>query len=197
MAAKTGATSSRPTASTPAASSIRPSSPSSTTRATSKTSSTASTTPSPRRLHPSRLNYSRSWFQTPNSYDNLNVQNVVSGGATPTPSSANVGNTDQRSKIVTVNIAPTYTRIIGNIRSSTSPPSSAKTLQLLPQRQSAGRPGPCQPADLVHRQDRTLANAGIHSDFSYAKGIHNIKAARNIGRPSCASTTASASSIPL
>ena len=26
------------------------------------------------------LNYSRSWFQTPNSYDNLNVQNVVSGG---------------------------------------------------------------------------------------------------------------------
>src|SRR5271168_2037367 len=26
------------------------------------------------------LNYSRSWFQTPNSYDNLNVQNVISGG---------------------------------------------------------------------------------------------------------------------
>ena len=25
------------------------------------------------------FNYSRSWFQTPNSYDNLNVQNVVSG----------------------------------------------------------------------------------------------------------------------
>ena len=26
------------------------------------------------------LNYTRSWFQTPNSYDNLNVQNVISGG---------------------------------------------------------------------------------------------------------------------
>ena len=25
------------------------------------------------------LNYSRSWFQTPNDYDNLNVQNVVDG----------------------------------------------------------------------------------------------------------------------
>ena len=25
------------------------------------------------------LNYSRSWFQTPNAFDNLNVQNVVSG----------------------------------------------------------------------------------------------------------------------
>ena len=31
------------------------------------------------------LNYSRSWFQTPNSYDNLNVQNVVSGGASANP----------------------------------------------------------------------------------------------------------------
>ncbi len=28
------------------------------------------------------LNYSRSWFQTPNSYDNLNVQNVVTSGLT-------------------------------------------------------------------------------------------------------------------
>ncbi|HUB52393.1 MAG TPA: TonB-dependent receptor, partial [Terracidiphilus sp.] len=27
------------------------------------------------------VNYSRSWFQTPNSYDNLNVQNVTAGGA--------------------------------------------------------------------------------------------------------------------
>ena len=26
------------------------------------------------------LNYSRSWFQTPNAFENLNVQNVISGG---------------------------------------------------------------------------------------------------------------------
>ena len=31
------------------------------------------------------LNYSRSWFQTPNSFDNLNVQNVVSGGDSASP----------------------------------------------------------------------------------------------------------------
>ena len=37
------------------------------------------------------LNYSRSWFQTPNSYDSLNVTNVVSGGAGPNPVFANVG----------------------------------------------------------------------------------------------------------
>ena len=45
------------------------------------------------------LNYSRSWFQTPNAYDNLNVQNVVSGGTGPDPVFDNVGNTDERSKI--------------------------------------------------------------------------------------------------
>ena len=51
------------------------------------------------------LNYSRSWFQTPNAFDNLNVQNVVSdGGTSATPVFGNVGNTDQRSKIETFNI---------------------------------------------------------------------------------------------
>src|ERR1700739_689006 len=60
-----------------------------------------------------RLNYSRSWFQTPNAYDNLNVQNVISGGSSANPVFGNVGNTDQHSKIETFNIAPTYTRIIG------------------------------------------------------------------------------------
>ena len=59
------------------------------------------------------LNYSRSWFQTPNAYDNLNVSNVVSGGAGPDPVFGNVGNTDQHSKIETFDIAPTYTRIFG------------------------------------------------------------------------------------
>ena len=60
------------------------------------------------------MNYSRSWFQTPNAYDNLNVQNVVSGGTSANPVFGNVGNTDQRSKIGTFNISPTYTRVISN-----------------------------------------------------------------------------------
>ena len=60
------------------------------------------------------FNYSRSWFQTPNSFDNLNVQNVVSGGTSANPVYGNVGNTDQRSQIGTFNISPTYTRVIGN-----------------------------------------------------------------------------------
>jgi hypothetical protein len=60
------------------------------------------------------LNYSRSWFQTPNTYDNLNVQNVISGGTSANPVFGTIGNTDQHSKIGTFNISPTYTRIIGN-----------------------------------------------------------------------------------
>jgi len=60
------------------------------------------------------LSYSRSWFQTPNSFDNINVQNVVSGGTTAAPIFGNVGDTDQHSKIGTFNISPTYTRILGN-----------------------------------------------------------------------------------
>src|SRR5947208_586551 len=61
-----------------------------------------------------RTLYTRSWFQTPNAYDNLNVQNVIGGGTSPDPVFGNVGNTDQRSKIQTFNIAPTYSRSIGN-----------------------------------------------------------------------------------
>src|SRR6202167_6326392 len=58
------------------------------------------------------FNYSRSWFQTPNAFDNLNVQNVIGGGSSANPVFGNVGNADQRSKIGTFNIAPTYTRVI-------------------------------------------------------------------------------------
>lgn len=55
----------------------------------------------------------RSWFQTPNSYDNLNVRNVTSGGTGADPLFGNVGNTDQHSKIGTFDIAPSYQKIIG------------------------------------------------------------------------------------
>src|ERR1700744_587521 len=50
------------------------------------------------------LNYRRSWFQKPNTYDNLNVLDQFGN---------NVGDADQHSKIETFDIAPTYTRIMG------------------------------------------------------------------------------------
>ncbi len=55
-------------------------------------------------LH-TNLQFTRSWFQTPNSYDtqyDYHQQGLTSGP------------TDQRSKIQTIDIAPTYTRTIGD-----------------------------------------------------------------------------------
>jgi len=131
--------------------------------------------------------YSRSWFQTPNSLDAENatawsglagvlpaVENY--GGVVP-GTDITVGTTDQRSKIGSFNIAPSWTRVISTTAVFTLGafvrrddydyyPSSDPFADLGPpslQRQSVG-------------QNRTLTNTGIRSDISYAKGVNNIKA---------------------
>jgi hypothetical protein len=130
------------------------------------------------------LNYSRSWFQTPNAYDNLNVQNVVNGsGASSIPTFGNVGNTDQRSKIETINISPTYTRIIGDYsvynlgafvrRDAYNYYPSANPLADL---------GPANLQTSSISQYRTLTNSALHSDFSYVKGMNNIKIGAQYGQ---------------
>src|SRR6266702_1713270 len=122
------------------------------------------------------LNYSRSWFQTPNAYDNLNVQNVISGGAGANPVFGNVGNTDQRSKIGTFNIAPTYTRTIGNNSVFNFGPYIRKDqYNYYPSNNPLADLGPIQTQSIS--QNRSLTNAGVHSDISYVKGINNIKLA--------------------
>ncbi len=53
------------------------------------------------------LGYTRSWFQTPNSYDNLNpaqFNGALVSGSLPA--------TDQRSKIGTFNVSPTWTHVV-------------------------------------------------------------------------------------
>jgi hypothetical protein len=120
------------------------------------------------------LGFSRSWFQTPNAYDNLNVSNVVSGGSSSNTIFDNVGNADQRSKIVTFNIAPTYTRTIGA--------DSVFNFGAYVRRDAynyypSGNPladlGPIQSQSIS--QARTLTNAGLRMDYSYVRGINNIK----------------------
>jgi len=110
--------------------------------------------------------YTRSWFQTPNTFDNLNVLD---------PSGNNVGNTDQRSKIGTFNIAPTWTRLLSK--------SAVFTLagyvrrdqyNYYPSNNPFADFGPINSETIS--QDRKLTNAGVRSDISYVKGIHNIKA---------------------
>jgi hypothetical protein len=123
------------------------------------------------------LNYSRSWFQTPNAYDNLNVSNVVSGGADPDPVFANIGNTDQRSKIETFDIAPTYTRIFGtNAVLNFGGYVRRDAYNYYPSGNPLADLGPVNLQTSSIAQYRTLTNAGLRSDFSYQKGINNIKA---------------------
>ena len=121
------------------------------------------------------LGVSRSWFQTPNSFDNLNVSNVIGGGGSANPIFGNIGNTDQRSKIVTFNIAPTYTRVVNEY--------SVFNFGAYVRRDGydyypSGNPladlGPIQSQSIS--QDRSLVNAGFHTDYSYVKGVNNIKA---------------------
>jgi hypothetical protein len=131
------------------------------------------------------LGYSRSWFQTPN---NLDAENATAWGGLfglePQmalngigPNGDLVGPTDQRSKIGTFNIAPSWTRVLTTNSVFTLGafvrrddynyyPSNNPFADLGPpslQRQSVG-------------QNRTLTNAGLRSDVSYVKGIHQIKA---------------------
>ncbi len=122
------------------------------------------------------LNYSRSWFQTPNAYDNLNVSNVVSGGAGPDPIFADVGNADQKSKIETFDIAPTYTRIFGtNAILNFGGYVRRDAYNYYPSGNPLADLGPPNLQTSSIAQYRTLTNAGLRTDFSYQKGINNIK----------------------
>jgi Carboxypeptidase regulatory-like domain/TonB-dependent Receptor Plug Domain len=111
------------------------------------------------------LNYTRSWFQTPNAFDNLNVTDV-NGNA--------VGNTDQRSKIGTYNIAPVWTRLISPTTVFTFGAFVRHdTFNYYPSPNPLADFSPIQSESIA--QDRKLTNAGLRSDVSYVKGIHNIK----------------------
>jgi hypothetical protein len=125
------------------------------------------------------LGFTRSWFQTPNSFDAQNATAwsglVVDNGGLG-PNGIPVGPADQRSQIKTFNIAPSWTRLIS--------PTTVFTLGAFVRRDQFNYYPSANPfADLAPdlqqetlSQDRTLTNAGIRSDISYVKGIHNIKA---------------------
>ena len=127
------------------------------------------------------LNYSRSWFQTPNAFQNLDVQNVMTSGpnngASPSPTFVNVGNTDQSSKINTFNISPTYTRVISKDSVFNLGAFIRKDLYgYYPSANAFADLGPANLQTSSISQYRTLTNTGIHSDYSYVKGVNNIKA---------------------
>ena len=122
------------------------------------------------------LNYSRSWFQTPNSYDSLNVQNVTGGGATNAPVFGNVGNADQRSEIGTFDIAPTYTRVLNNSAVfNLGPYVRRDAYNYYPSGNALADRGPANLQTSSISQARTLTNAGVHADVSITKGNQTMK----------------------
>jgi Carboxypeptidase regulatory-like domain len=130
------------------------------------------------------LNFSRSWFQTPNAYDNLNVQNVIEGsGASASPIFGNVGNTDQRSTIDTFNISPTYTRVISNTSVVNFGAWVRKDLfDYFPSDNPLADLGPPNLQTSSISQIRSLMNTAVHTDLSYSKGINSAKFGAQYGQ---------------
>ncbi len=130
------------------------------------------------------LGYTRSWFQTPNSFD----AQLASGWSAPCapgqfvscggfgPDGNVVGAQDQRSKIGTFNVAPSFVHLIGTEAVFTI---GAFVRQDQFNYYPSGNPfadfTPGLQSDSI-AQNRRLTNAGVRSDVSYVKGIHNIKA---------------------
>jgi hypothetical protein len=121
----------------------------------------------------------RSWFQTPNSYDAQNATAwsglVVDNGGLG-PDGLPVGVEDQRSKIRTFNIAPTWTRLINaNTVFTFGGFVRQDQYNYYPSRNPFADFTPGVQLQTVD-QDRRLTNAGGRAVLSYVKGIHNIKA---------------------
>jgi hypothetical protein len=125
------------------------------------------------------LGFSRSWFQTPNSFDGQNAtlwNGVVVANGGLDPNGNVVGPTDQRALIKSFNIAPTWTRVVS--------PTTVFSLggwvrrdafNYYPSKNQFADLGPSNLQQETISQYRTLANAGLRSDLSYVKGINNVK----------------------
>jgi hypothetical protein len=99
---------------------------------------------------------------------------VISGGDTAAPVLGAVGNTDQRSKIETFDIAPLYTRVIGTDSVLNFGGYVRKdTFHYYPSGNPLADFGPIQNESIS--QDRTLTNAGLRTDYTLQKGRNNIK----------------------
>jgi hypothetical protein len=112
------------------------------------------------------LGFTRSWFQTPNAFDNLNLTDQFGNP---------VGSTDQRSQIKTFNFAPSWTRLINNTTVFTLGGFFRRdAYNYYPSNNPFADFTPLQQETLA--QNRTLTNMGLRTDVSYAKGINNVKA---------------------
>ena len=133
------------------------------------------------------LEFTRSWFQTPNSIDAQDasawygfdlgntVMSVSDNGIGP--NGLPVGPTDQRSQILTYNIAPTWTHLIGSTIVITGGLFVRHDqYNYYPSDNPFADLGPPSLQRETVSQLRFLLNAGALASVSYVKGIHNLKA---------------------
>jgi len=135
------------------------------------------------------LGYSRSWFQTPNSFDQefhpCDAGGLAAQGydcdATGTfllnpATGQRLGPADERSKIGTFNIAPTWTRLISTATLFTFGGFVRKDqYNYYPSGDPLNDLSPDLQAESA-KQNRKLTNVGVRSDISYVKGMNNLKA---------------------
>ena len=125
------------------------------------------------------LGYTRSWFQTPNSFDQQNAT-AWSGLVVPNngigPNGQVVGSADQRSQIRTYNIAPTWTHLFGSNTVLTFGGFVRKDqFNYYPSRDPFADFAPDLQSESIG-QNRRLTDLGLRTNVSYVKGIHNVKA---------------------
>jgi hypothetical protein len=122
--------------------------------------------------------FTRSWFQTPNSYDAQTASawnGVVVDNGGLGPNGLPVGPADQKSKIRTFDIAPVWTHIL-NANSVFTLGGWARQDQY--NYYPSANPFADLSGDLQSNtagQNRRLTNAGARTSVSYVKGVHNIK----------------------
>jgi hypothetical protein len=145
------------------------------------------------------MQFTRSWFQTPNSFDDQNATmwfgegvagmggvGVSNGGFAPSAAQGctssvfcgrRVSPTDQHSQIRTYNVAPSWTHLIGsNALFTLGAFVRHDEYNYNPSADPFSDLGPPSLGRESVAQYRTLTNAGAHAEFSYVKGIHNVKA---------------------
>jgi hypothetical protein len=108
------------------------------------------------------LTAARSWFQNPNQFDQQ--------FQAPSPLNPTAAPQDQRQENLTFNIAPAWTHIFGaTALLHVNPFLRQDNIHYYPSRNVFAD----TPVTLA--QSRRLQNAGITADYSYVRGIHNIK----------------------
>jgi hypothetical protein len=127
------------------------------------------------------LEFTRSWFQTPNSFDAQQAtgwKGLVDPGFSSGlgPDGLAVGPADQDSQIKTFNIAPSWTRLVSaNTLFTVGAYVRRDQYNYYPSANPFSDFAPFLQSQTVG-QDRTLTNTGIRSSLSFVKGIHNFKA---------------------